>query len=263
MSLWAATVITNMLSAIPWIGQDFVQFVWGGFSVNNATLNRFFSLHFVLPFVLSALALVHMMTLHTHGSSNPLGLSSNSDKLPMAPYYLFKDLVTMWVFLAAITGIVCYAPNLLGHSDNYIPANPMSTPASIVPEWYLLPYYAILRAVPNKLLGVVAMLGSLLILLAMPILDTSRVRGGQFRPLWRVAFWFLAVDLVLLGWLGSQHAEEPFITIGAIASIFYFGWYLVIVPVVGIVENTLSDLDVPTADATSATAPATLSTVGS
>jgi ubiquinol-cytochrome c reductase cytochrome b subunit len=162
----------------------------------------------------------------------------------------------MWVFLAAITGIVCYAPNLLGHSDNYIPANPMSTPASIVPEWYLLPYYAILRAVPNKLLGVVAMLGSLLILLAMPILDTSRVRGGQFRPLWRVAFWFLAVDLVLLGWLGSQHAEEPFITIGAIASIFYFGWYLVIVPVVGIVENTLSDLDVPTVDVTAATAPA-------
>jgi len=255
MSLWGATVITNMLSAIPWIGQDFVQFVWGGFSVNNATLNRFFSLHFVLPFVLSALALVHMMTLHTHGSSNPLGLSSNSDKLPMAPYYLFKDLVTMWVFLAAITGIVCYAPNLLGHSDNYIPANPMSTPASIVPEWYLLPYYAILRAVPNKLLGVVAMLGSLLILLAMPILDTSRVRGGQFRPLWRVAFWFLAVDLVLLGWLGSQHAEEPFITIGAIASIFYFGWYLVIVPVVGIVENTLSDLDVPAADVPAATAP--------
>ena len=179
--------------------------VWGGFSVNNATLNRFFSLHFVLPFVLSALALVHMMTLHTNGSSNPLGLSSNCDKLPMAPYFLFKDLVTMWVFLAAITGIVCYAPNLLGHSDNYIPANPMSTPASIVPEWYLLPYYAILRAVPNKLLGVVAMLGSLLILLAMPVLDTSRVRGGQFRPLWRIAFWFLVVDVVLLGWLGSQH----------------------------------------------------------
>jgi ubiquinol-cytochrome c reductase cytochrome b subunit len=218
--------------------------VWGGFSVNNATLNRFFSLHFVLPFVLSALALVHMMTLHTNGSSNPLGLSSNCDKLPMAPYFLFKDLVTMWVFLAAITGIVCYAPNLLGHSDNYIPANPMSTPASIVPEWYLLPYYAILRAVPNKLLGVVAMLGSLLILLAMPVLDTSRVRGGQFRPLWRIAFWFLVVDVVLLGWLGSQHAEEPYITIGAIASIFYFGWYLILVPLVGIVENTLSDLEV-------------------
>ena len=135
MSLWGATVITNMLSAIPWIGQDFVQFVWGGFSVNNATLNRFFSLHFVLPFVLSALALVHMMTLHTNGSSNPLGLSSNGDKLPMHPYFLFKDLVTMFVFMGAIVGVVCYAPNLLGHSDNYIPANPMSTPSSIVPEW--------------------------------------------------------------------------------------------------------------------------------
>jgi len=243
MSLWGATVITNMLSAIPWIGQDFVQFVWGGFSVSNATLNRFFSLHFVLPFVLSALALVHMMTLHTNGSSNPLGFSSNSDKLPMHPYYLFKDLITVFVFMAAIVGIVCYAPNVLGHSDNYIPANPLSTPSSIVPEWYLLPYYAILRAVPNKLLGVLAMLGSLLILLAMPLLDTSRVRGATFRPLWRGAFWFLVVDLVLLGWLGSQHAEEPFTTIGAVASIVYFGWYVVLVPAVGIIENTLADLD--------------------
>lgn len=183
------------------------------------------------------------MTLHTHGSSNPLGVSSNSDKLPMHPYFLFKDLVTIFVFMGAIVGIVCYAPNLLGHSDNYIPANPMATPASIVPEWYLLPYYAILRAVPNKLLGVIAMLGSLLILLAMPVLDTSRLRGGAFRPLWRVAFWALAVDLVLLGYLGSQHAEEPFITIGALASVFYFAWYLVLVPVVGVVENTLADLD--------------------
>jgi len=149
----------------------------------------------------------------------------------------------MFVFMGAIVGVVCYAPNLLGHSDNYIPANPMSTPSSIVPEWYLLPYYAILRAVPNKLLGVVAMLGSLLILLAMPLLDTSRVRGGQFRPLWRAAFWFLVSDLVLLGWLGSQHAEEPFVTIGAIASIVYFAWYVILVPVVGIIENTLADLD--------------------
>jgi ubiquinol-cytochrome c reductase cytochrome b subunit len=243
MSLWGATVITNMLSAIPWIGQDFVQFVWGGFSVSNATLNRFFSLHFVLPFVLSALALVHMMTLHTHGSSNPLGVSSNGDKLPMHPYFLFKDLVTVFVFMSAILGVVCFAPNLLGHSDNYIPANPLSTPASIVPEWYLLPYYAILRAVPNKLLGVVAMLGSLLILLAMPLLDTSRLRGGQFRPLWRVAFWLLVVNLLVLGWLGGNHAEEPYVTIGAIASATYFAWYLVLVPVVGVIENTLADLD--------------------
>lgn len=242
MSLWGATVITSMLSAIPWIGADFVQFVWGGFSVSNATLNRFYSLHFLLPFVLSALAAMHMMALHTHGSGNPLGLSSNTDRLPMHPYFLFKDLVTILAFALALVLLLSYAPNSLGHSDNYIPANPMSTPSSIVPEWYLLPYYAILRSVPNKLLGVVAMLGSLLILLVMPVLDVGRVRGGQFRPLMRVAFWVLVVDTVLLGWLGAQHPETPYTEIGAVATVFYFGWYLVVVPVVGVIENTLADV---------------------
>jgi ubiquinol-cytochrome c reductase cytochrome b subunit len=242
MSLWGATVITNMLSAIPWIRQDFVQFVWGGFSVNNATLNRFFSLHFLLPFVLAALAVMHMMALHTHGSSNPLGISSNADKLPMHPYFIFKDLVTILAFFLALSIIVFYLPNAMGHSDNYIPANPMQTPPSIVPEWYLLPYYAILRSIPNKLLGVVAMLGSLLILLLMPILDTSRVRGSQFRPLMRFAFWVFVTDFFLLMFIGSQHAEEPYITIGAIATALYFGWFLVIVPVVGVIENTLMDI---------------------
>jgi ubiquinol-cytochrome c reductase cytochrome b subunit len=252
MSLWGATVITNMLSAIPWIGQDFVQFIWGGFSVNNATLNRFFSLHYLLPFVLSALAMVHMMTLHTNGSGNPLGLAANTDRLPMHPYFLFKDLVTIFAFFAALTFIVMYAPNVLGHSDNYIPANPMSTPASIVPEWYLLPFYAVLRSIPNKLLGVIAMLGAILILLAMPVLDTGRLRGGQFRPVWRFMFWTLVINLVLLGWLGSQHAEAPFTTIGAIATATYFAWFLVLVPVVGVVENTLADAAV---DAQSKTTP--------
>jgi ubiquinol-cytochrome c reductase cytochrome b subunit len=242
MSLWGATVITNMLSAIPWIGHDFVQFVWGGFSVNNATLNRFFSLHYLLPFVLAALAIMHLMTLHVHGSSNPLGVSSNADKLPMHPYYLFKDLVTIFLFFLVLALFVFYMPNALGHSDNYIPANPMQTPPSIVPEWYLLPYYAILRSIPNKLLGVVGMLGSLLILLAMPILDTSRVRGSQFRPLMRFAFWAFVTDFFLLMYLGSQHAEEPYITVGAIATAVYFGWFIVVVPVVGIVENTLMDI---------------------
>jgi ubiquinol-cytochrome c reductase cytochrome b subunit len=242
MSLWGATVITNMLSAIPWIGQDFVQFVWGGFSVNNATLNRFFSLHYLLPFVLAALAIMHLMTLHVHGSSNPLGVSSNADKLPMHPYYLFKDLVTIFLFFLVLALFVFYMPNALGHSDNYIPANPMQTPPSIVPEWYLLPYYAILRSIPNKLLGVVGMLGSLLILLAMPILDTSRVRGSQFRPLMRFAFWAFVTDFFLLMYLGSQHAEEPYITVGAIATAVYFGWFIVVVPVVGIVENTFMDI---------------------
>jgi ubiquinol-cytochrome c reductase cytochrome b subunit len=249
MSLWGATVITNMLSAIPWIGQDFVEFIWGGFSVNNATLNRFFSLHFVLPFVLAALAVMHMITLHQHGSSNPLGISSNADKIPMHPYYLFKDLVTIFLFFLLLALFVFYMPNALGHSDNYIPANPMQTPPSIVPEWYLLPYYAILRSIPNKLLGVAGMLGSLLILLAMPILDTSRVRGSQFRPLMRFAFWAFVTDFFLLMYLGSQHAEEPFITVGAIATVFYFAWFVVVVPVVGIVENTLMDIATTPANA--------------
>jgi ubiquinol-cytochrome c reductase cytochrome b subunit len=242
MSLWGRTVITNMLSAVPWIGQDFVEFVWGGFSVNNATLNRFFSLHFLLPFLLSALAIMHMMALHVHGSSNPLGISSNSDKLAMHPYFLFKDLVTIFAFFLALSVIIFYLPNMMGHSDNYIPANPMQTPPSIVPEWYLLPYYAILRSIPNKLLGVIGMLGSLLILLAMPVLDTSRVRSGEFRPLMRLSFWIFGGLFFFLMYLGSQHAEEPFVTLGAIATFLYFAWFLVLVPVVGIIENTLADI---------------------
>nr|YP_010568267.1 apocytochrome b [Pascua guehoae]UZC57700.1 apocytochrome b [Pascua guehoae] len=242
MSLWGATVITNMLSAIPWIGQDFVQFVWGGFSVNNATLNRFFSLHYLLPFILAALAILHLMTLHVNGSSNPLGISSNADRIPMHPYYMFKDLITIFLFFLAMAIIVFYLPNVMGHSDNYIPANPMQTPPSIVPEWYLLPYYAILRSIPNKLLGVIAMLASLLILLAMPILDTSRVRGSQFRPLMRFSFWVFVTDFFLLMYLGSQHAEEPYITIGMIATAIYFGWFVVLLPVIGVIENTLMDI---------------------
>jgi ubiquinol-cytochrome c reductase cytochrome b subunit len=242
MSLWGRTVITNMLSAIPWIGQDFVQFIWGGFSVNNATLNRFFSLHFLLPFLLSALAIMHMMALHVHGSSNPLGISSNSDKLAMHPYFIFKDLVTILAFFLALSVIIFYLPNMMGHSDNYIPANPMQTPPSIVPEWYLLPYYAILRSIPNKLLGVVGMLGSILILLAMPVLDTSRVRGRHFRPLMQGRFWLFVTLFISLMNLGAQHAEPPYIEMGQIATRLYFGWFLVIVPAVGIIENTLMDI---------------------
>lgn len=242
MSLWGATVITNMLSAIPWIGTDFVEFVWGGFSVNNATLNRFFSLHYLLPFILAALAMLHMMTLHVNGSGNPLGISSNVDRVPMHPYFMFKDLITIFLFFLALAIIVFYMPNAMGHSDNYIPANPMQTPPSIVPEWYLLPYYAILRSIPNKLLGVIAMLMSLLILLAMPILDTCRVRGSQFRPLMRFSFWVFVTDFFLLMYLGSQHAEEPYVTLGAIRTRVYFGWFLVLVPTVGVIENTLMDI---------------------
>lgn len=245
MSLWGATVITNLLSAIPWIGQDFVEFVWGGFSVSNATLNRFFSLHYLLPFVLAALAAMHMLTLHTHGSNNPLGVSGNLDRIPLHPYFTFKDLVTIIFFLLTLSVFVFYYPNALGHSDNYIPANPMQTPPSIVPEWYLLPYYAILRSIPNKLLGVVAMFASLLILLAMPLLDTSRLRGSQFRPIMKFMFWVFVSNFFILLWVGSQHPVSPFSEIGQFATFLYFAWFLVLVPFTGILENTLIDLAIP------------------
>ena len=245
MSLWGATVITNLLSAIPYVGQDFVQLVWGGFSVSNATLNRFFSLHYLLPFILAALAMLHMITLHQHGSSNPNGITGNVDRVPMHPYFLFKDLVTIFLFFLVLSIIIFFYPNLLGHSDNYIPANPMSTPASIVPEWYLLPYYAILRSIPNKLLGVIAMFASLLILLIMPIADTSRIRGNQFRPLMKFFFWVFVANFFILMWIGSQHPEYPYTVVGQFSTALYFLFFLVIVPVTGICENTLMDLALP------------------
>jgi ubiquinol-cytochrome c reductase cytochrome b subunit len=242
MSLWGATVITNLLSAIPWIGQDFVELIWGGFSVSNATLNRFFSLHYLLPFVLAALAAMHLLALHQHGSSNPLGISGNVDRLSFHPFFTFKDLVTIFLFLLTLSIFVFYMPNVLGHSDNYIPANPMSTPASIVPEWYLLPYYAILRSIPNKLLGVLAMFASLLILLVMPIVDTSRVRGNQFRPLMKFFFWVFVANFFILMWIGSQHPNSPFVEVGQVATALYFAWFVIIVPLTGVIENTLMDL---------------------
>ena len=245
MSLWGATVITNLLSAIPYVGQDFVQLVWGGFSVSNATLNRFFSLHYLLPFILAALAMLHMITLHQHGSSNPNGITGNVDRVPMHPYFMFKDLVTIFFFFLALSVIIFYYPNLMGHSDNYIPANPMSTPASIVPEWYLLPYYAILRSIPNKLLGVIAMFASLFILLIMPIADTSRIRGNQFRPLMKFFFWVFVVNFFILMWIGSQHPEYPFTVVGQFSTALYFLFFVLIVPVTGICENTLMDLAIP------------------
>jgi len=242
MSFWGATVITNLLSAIPVFGQDLVELIWGGYSVSNATLNRFFSLHFLLPFLLAALVVAHLIALHTHGSNNPNGISSNGDRYSIHPYFTFKDLVTIFLFLLALSIIVFYYPNLLGHSDNYIQANPMSTPASIVPEWYLLPFYAILRSIPNKLIGVLAMFGSLLILLILPVVDLSRVRGNQFRPAMKVAFWFFVVNFVMLLWIGQEHPTTPYLEIGQISTAFYFVWFLFLVPVIGLAENTLMDV---------------------
>jgi len=242
MSLWGATVITNLLSAIPVFGQDLVELIWGGFSVSNATLNRFFSLHYLLPFLLAALAVAHLIALHVHGSNNPNGVTSNGDRYAMHPYFIFKDLVTIFAFFLVLSIIVFFYPNLLGHSDNYIPADPMVTPASIVPEWYLLPYYAILRSIPNKLLGVLAMFGSLLILLVLPFTDLSRIRGAQFRPAMKLAFWFFVVDFIILMWIGSQHPNSPYVEIGQISTAFYFSWFLIIVPLIGLSENTLMDI---------------------
>jgi len=242
MSLWGATVITNLLSAIPIFGKDLVELIWGGFSVSNATLNRFFSLHYILPFLLAALALAHLIALHTHGSNNPNGISSNGDRYSIHPYFMFKDLITIFAFFLVLSLIVFYYPNLLGHSDNYIEANPMSTPSSIVPEWYLLPFYAILRSIPNKLLGVLAMFGSLFILFILPLVDVSRIRGNQFRPAMRVAFWFFVVNFFILMWIGSQHPDSPYLEIGQVSTAFYFIWFLLIVPVIGLTENTLMDI---------------------
>lgn len=243
MSLWGATVITNLISAIPWIGQDIVEFIWGGFSVNNATLNRFFALHFVLPFVLAALVLMHLIVLHdTAGSSNPLGVSGNYDRITFAPYYLFKDLITIFIFIFILSIFVFFMPNVLGDSENYVMANPMQTPAAIVPEWYLLPFYAILRSIPNKLLGVIAMFSALLIILALPFTDLSWSKGLQFKPLSKIIFYIFIANFLILMQLGSKHVESPFIEFGQISTALYFGYFLVLVPFISLIENTLIDL---------------------
>ena len=243
MSLWGATVITNLMSAIPWIGQDIVEFIWGGFSVNNATLNRFFALHFVLPFILAALALMHLIALHdSAGSGNPLGVSGNYDRLPFAPYFLFKDLITIFLFILVLSVFVFFMPNVLGDSENYVMANPMQTPPAIVPDWYLLPFYAILRSIPNKLLGVIAMFSAILILLAMPFTDLSKSRGIQFRPLSKIAFFIFIANFLILMQLGAKHVESPFIEFGQISTVIYFGYFLIIVPLGSLLDNSLIEL---------------------
>src|ERR1700727_3246822 len=242
MSLWGATVITNLLSAIPIFGHDIVEFIWGGFSVSNATLNRFFSLHYLLPFLLAALAIAHLIAVHVHGSNNPNGVSSNGDRYAMHPYFIFKDLVTILLFFLVLSVIIFYYPNLLGHSDNYIPANPMSTPVSIVPEWYLLPFYAILRSIPNKLLGVLAMFSAILALLSLPFTDLSKLRGIQFRPLSKIAFFIFIANFLILMQLGAKHVESPFIEFGQVSTALYFSHFIIIVPFVTLLENSLIDL---------------------
>nr|YP_010508133.1 apocytochrome b [Candida verbasci]UXG56597.1 apocytochrome b [Candida verbasci] len=238
MSHWGATVITNTLSAIPFIGNDIVPFIWGGFSVSNPTMQRFFALHFLLPFITAALVCMHLMALHVHGSSNPTGITGNVDRLPMHPYFIFKDLVTVWVFTFVFSTFVFYSPNSLGHSDNYIPGNPMVTPPSIVPEWYLTPFYAILRSIPDKLGGVLAMFGAITALTTTPYTDRSVVRGNAFKVLSRIMFYAFVFNFITTGNLGQTHVEVPYIELGQYATAFYFSYYLMLVPTVSLTENT-------------------------
>jgi len=239
MSFWGATVITNLASAVPVVGSAIVEWLWGGFSVDNATLNRFFSLHYLLPFVIAALVGVHLSLLHTVGSNNPLGINKNIDTVSFYPYFYVKDLLAFFALLALFSFFVFFFPNVLGHADNYIPANPLVTPAHIVPEWYFLPFYAILRSIPDKLGGVVAMVAAILILLLLPIINTSEIRSSKFRPIYSVAYWFLVSDFLILGWIGQQPVETPFLEVGMIATAFYFLFFLVLFPLIGLIEKEL------------------------
>jgi ubiquinol-cytochrome c reductase cytochrome b/c1 subunit len=239
MSYWAATVITNLFSAIPLIGQGIVTFLWGGFTVGNPTLNRFYALHYLLPFIILAIVLLHLIALHRFGSNNPLGIDMKGpqDTLPFHPYFTIKDLLGLTVFLLIYAFFVFYAPNFLGSADNYIPANPMQTPNHIVPEWYLLPYYAILRSIPNKLLGVILAFGSIFLLFLVPWLDTSPVRSARFRPIYKWVFWLLVIDVIALGWVGANPPEGLVVTVGQTATLYYFVHFLILFPVLGKVER--------------------------
>nr|AAX61993.1 cytochrome b [Muraena robusta]ABO64582.1 cytochrome b [Muraena robusta] len=241
MSFWGATVITNLLSAVPYVGNTLVQWIWGGFSVDNATLTRFFAFHFLLPFVVLAATLLHLLFLHETGSNNPAGLNSDADKVPFHPYFSYKDLLGFIIMLTALTSLALFYPNALGDPDNFTPANPMVTPPHIKPEWYFLFAYAILRSIPNKLGGVLALLFSILILMLVPLLHTSKQRALTFRPASQILFWLLVADMLVLTWIGGMPVEHPFIIIGQAASVLYFTLFLILNPLVAWMENKMLD----------------------
>jgi ubiquinol-cytochrome c reductase cytochrome b subunit len=246
MSFWAAKVITNLFSAVPVVGEAIVTWLWGGYSVDNPTLQRFFSLHYLLPFVLVGLVALHLWALHVPGNNNPVGVEvkAGQDTIPFHPYYTVKDGFAAMVFLMLFAAFVFYAPTYMGHAINFEPANPLVTPAHIVPEWYFLPYYAILRAItfdvlfiPAKLLGVILMFGSIIVLFFLPWLDTSPVRSSRFRPVYKWFFWVLVLDCLLLGYLGAHPPEGTYVTLAQIGTAYYFFHFLILLPLLGKLER--------------------------
>ncbi|MEO0347759.1 MAG: cytochrome b/b6 [Pseudomonadota bacterium] len=241
MSFWGATVITNLFSAIPLIGDDIVVWLWGGFSVDNPTLNRFYTLHYLVPFIILGAVVVHIIALHMHGSSNPTGVEvkTKKDTVSFHPFYTHKDFFGFGVFFIVFAAFLFFAPNYLGHPDNYIPADPLVTPAHIVPEWYFLPFYAILRAIPDKLGGVIAMFASILVLFALPWLDTHKHHSGHYRPWFKWCYRVFAINAVILGYIGAMPAEEPYTTIGQLSTMLYFSYFFVALPLLSKYEPGL------------------------